>query len=552
MGFDNWIQLQGLAIPNLVSTQVEQNPAVQSTTDQAVPLISSSSFGEIRKLFNHSSHYLLGLMGKVGLGFISLPIFTRVFSVADYGLIDFGTKILLLLTALSKMGLQNSALRWFDEKHFSSCREDASRYYSTMFFGALFTSVLVALVFLGFCESVLKHRIQSYMLTIMVFVAGMTVIRAIQSMLWSFMRIEERTKAYNISMVAGKMAMIGAICLLLPWLGRAAKSYFSGALAAEISLALVLTAILVRRGVLSLLHFDWRLLGAGILFGGPLIFYEISTIVLDAGDRVLVTHYLGVNPLGIYSVAYGLSAQVNDLLIFPLNLALFPIYMRLWTTRGQQATADFLSTCLEIFILVAAGVCAIVAVSVRDGVVLLASSKYAGARPLIPVIVIGLLIYTMHVFLCAGLLIHKKTGTMAVVLFCSAAVNVALNCYLLPSTGLMGAAFATLVSYAFCVALLGWASNRYLSLRIRWGSICKCTIAAALIALAVSRIELKPLVLNLAARSLVAGVLYCGVLYVLEPRIHAFVRGVMWRRMRPPCESTWTYPIPTADTGKSS
>ena len=520
--------------------------------DQAAPRMTSCSSSEIRKLFHHSSHYFAGLMGKVGLGFISLPIFTRVFSVADYGLIDFATKILLLLTALSKMGLQNSALRWFDGKQFASCRKEASRYYSTMFFGALFTSMLVALAFLGFCESVLRHRIPSYMLTIMVFVAGMTVVRAIQSMLWSFMRIEERTKAYNISMVVGKMTMIAAICLSLPWLGRAAKTYFSGALAAEIGLALVLTAILVRRGVLSLLRFDWRLLGAGLLFGGPLIFYEISTIVLDAGDRVLVTHYLGVIPLGIYSVAYGLSAQMNDLLIFPLNLALFPIYMQLWTTKGQQATADFLSTCLDIFILAAAGVCAIVAVTVRDGVVLLASSKYAGAQTLIPVIVIGLLIYTMHVFLCAGLLIHKKTGTMAVLLFCSAAVNIALNCILLPRIGLMGAAIATLVSYAFCIAILGWASNRYLSLRIRWGSTCKYAITAALIALAVSRIELKPLFLNLVVRSFVAGVLYCGVLYVLEPRIHTFVRGVIRRRMGPPSKSTWTYQIPTPDAGKSS
>lgn len=535
-----------------MTAQVEQKPAVQCTMDQAVPLMANSSSGEIRKLFQHSSHYFAGLMGKVGLGFIAFPIFTRVFSVADYGLIDFGTKILLLLTAISKMGLQNSALRWFDGKQFACCREDASRYYSTMFFGALFTSVLVALAFLGFCESALRHRIQGYMLTIMVFVAGMTVVRAIQSMLWSFMRIEERTKAYNISMVVGKMAMIVAICLLLPWFGRTSKTYFSGALAAEIGLALVLTAILVRRGVLSLLQFDRQLLGAGLLFGGPLILYEISTIVLDAGDRVLVTHYLGVIPLGIYSVAYGLSAQMNDLLIFPLNLALFPIYMRLWTTSGQKATADFLSTCLDTYILAAAGVCAIVAVTVRDGVIVLASSKYAGAQSLIPVIVIGLLIYTMHVFLCAGLLIHKKTGTMAVLLFCSAAVNLALNCILLPRMGLMGAAVATLVSYAFCIAILGWASNRYLSLRFRLSSICKCTISAALIALTVSRIELKPLLLNLAVRSFAAGVLYCGILYVLEPRMHAFVRGVMRRRMRPPSENTWTYQIPTPDTGKSS
>jgi O-antigen/teichoic acid export membrane protein len=520
--------------------------------EQRVPSPGNSVSSEIKKLFQHSSHYFAGLMGKVGLGFISLPIFTRVFSVSDYGIIDFAGKMLLLLTALSKMGLQNSALRLFDGKAFASRHEDASRYYSTMFFGALFTSLLVGLMFLGVCESVLKPRLPSYVLTIVGFVAAMTVVRAIQSMLWSFMRIEERTKAYNISMVVSKMAMIATICLLLPWIGRAAKTYFSGAMIAELALALVLTTILARRGALNVFQFDFRLFSAGLLFGAPLIFYEISTIVLDAGDRVLVAHYLGATPLGIYSVAYGLSAQMNDLLIVPLNLALFPIYMRLWTSKGQQATADFLGTCLDMFILVAAGVCAVIAVAARDGVILLASSKYAGAEPLIPIIVVGLLIYTTHVFLCAGLLIHKKTGTMAALLFCSAGVNIGLNCILLPRMGLIGAAIATLVSYAFCILLLAWASNRYLSLPIRFGSICKCTLSAILVAFAAAQIELKPLLLNLSVRSIIAAALYCGMLYVLEPRIRVFIRRKVEHRTAFQRENTWKCQISAPDTGRSS
>jgi len=536
-----------------VTTQTEPMEVIHATMEQTAPSPGDSVSDEIKKLFRHSSHYFTGLMGKVGLGFISLPIFTRVFSVSDYGLIDFAGKMLLLLTALSKMGLQNSALRLFDEKQFAFRRQDASRYYSTMFFGALFTSVFFALMFLGICESVLRPHLPSYMLTIVGFVAAMTVVRAIQSMLWSFMRIEERTKAYNISMVVGKMAMIATICLLLYWIGRAAKTYFSGAIIAELAMALVLTVILARRGVLNVFQFDLRLFGGGLLFGAPLIFYEISTIVLDAGDRVLVTHYLGATPLGIYSVAYGLSAQMNDLLVFPLNLALFPIYVRLWASKGQQATADFLSACLDVFILVAAGVCAVIAVTARDGVILLASSKYAGAEPLIPIIVIGLLIYTTHVFLCAGLLIHKKTGTMAALLFCSAAVNIGLNCVLLPRIGLMGAAIATLVSYALCIALLAWASNRYLSLRIRFGSICKCALTALFVAVAVAKIELKPLLLNLSVRSVAAITLYCGMLYVLEPRIRTFIGRTVQQRAAAHSKNMWKKcQIPVPDPGRSS
>src|SRR4051812_8980099 len=98
-------------------------------------LVSNSVSREMKKLVQHSSHYLAGLFGGLAIGFISFPIFTRIFSVADYGLIDFIQKILLVPTALSKAGVQNSVLRFYDEKTFQSDHQAAQRYYSTMFFG---------------------------------------------------------------------------------------------------------------------------------------------------------------------------------------------------------------------------------------------------------------------------------------------------------------------------------------------------------------------------------------------------------------------------------
>lgn len=76
----------------------------------AIPSVTVTD--ELRKLLRHSSHYLTGIVISLALGFISFPIFTRVFSVSDYGTIDLVAKVLPLLTALSKMGLQQSALRF--------------------------------------------------------------------------------------------------------------------------------------------------------------------------------------------------------------------------------------------------------------------------------------------------------------------------------------------------------------------------------------------------------------------------------------------------------
>ena len=482
---------------------------------------------ETTKLLHHSSHYLAGLVAKLALGFISLPIFTRVFSVADYGLIDLAQKILLFFTAVSKMGLQNSALRFFDGKAFASQSHSKGRYYSTMFVGSLSTAAVVAIFILAASRYFLKSIIDTPLSALMNFVCLLLVLRAIESMFWSFMRAEERTKAYNFSSVALKASTILTVCLLLPWTGRTPRTFFLGTTAVELAFVAIMSFLLFRRGTLNPARFDPALFKTALVFGGPLVVYEAASSFLDSGDRLLVRHFLGPEALGLYSVAYGLSAQGNELLILPLNLAVFPIYMRLWKSKGREATAAFLSTCLDLYLAAAAGVWAIAAVTSKDALVLLASTKYASAAHLIPLVAAGLLIYTTHVFLCAGLLIYKRTGTMACLLLFSSALNIGLNWLLLPRMGLMAAAIATLVGYVLCILLLGLASVRMLPVDIRFRALGRYLLAAGIVSYAVSRIELTSPARNVAAKSALVAVSYCVLLYMMDPRVRsASARGL--------------------------
>jgi O-antigen/teichoic acid export membrane protein len=488
--------------------------------------------GELKKLLRHCSHYLAGIVGTLALGFVSFPIFTRVFSVADYGAIDLIQKILLLLVATSKMGIQNSALRFYDGRAFALDPEAGRRYYSTMYFGMVLTSGGVAILFLAGIGLAPASLVGRPLALVLCLVATLVLLRGMESMLWSFLRIEERTKAYNAMSVALKAAMIGAICILLPLTGRSPFTFFSGTAAVELVLVAALSLWLFRRGLLNPFRFDRPLFRAALVFGAPLIVYEAASIVLDAGDRVLVGHYLGADALGRYSVAYGLSSYVNNLLISPLNLALMPIYMRLWTSEGRERTREFLSTGLDVFLMVAVGVFAVATVASHDAVILLASSKYRGTGSLMPMIVAGLLIYTTQVFLSAGLLIQKKTGVMAKILLYSAVLNIAMNCVLLPRMGLQAAALATLVSYAFCILLLGRASFKILPLRLSLVALAKYGVAAAAAWGGASEIEMGGVFWNFACKSAVASLLYTGVLYALDARVRAFAAMLAsgWRK----------------------
>jgi len=384
------------------------------------------------------------------------------------------------------------------------------------------TAGSVALLFLAGIGLAPHTWVDRPLAMLLYLMAALIFLKAMESILWSFLRIEERTRVFNLLSVTSKSATIAAVCILLPLVGRSPRTFFSGMTIAEVALVGGLSVWLVRRKVLDLGRFDGALFRTAVAFGMPLILYEIASIALITGDRVLVRHYLGATALGYYSVAYGLSNYVNDLLIAPLNLALLPIYLRLWAAEGREKTTQFLNLGLDLFVMAAVGVFVAAAATSRDAVVLLASAKYRGAGSLMPMLVAGLLIYTTHIFLSAGLLIQKNTREMAKLLVYSAVVNIGLNCALLPRMGLIAAPLATMVSNTFCVLLLGRASFKFLPLRIPLRTLGGYALAGLVAWAAAWSIDAGSVFLNVALKGATAVLVYLAMLYVLDSRVRRF------------------------------
>ena len=484
---------------------------------------------ETRRLLYHSSHYLAGFTGNIIIGLVSFPIFTRVFSAAEYGTIDLAQRVLLIVTIACKAGFQNGALRFYDATQFENNKQAARSYYSTMLFGMLFTSSLVVLVVIVVCEQIPGLLPHGTVQTLLYFVCGIALLRAAGSILWAFLRIEERTKAFNLTSVATKAGTVIAICTLLLFMERSAKAYFAGTAAVELLLVLGLIGGLLWRGMLSIHDFDRKLFRAGLLFGVPLVLYEFAFAVLGSADRFMVRHYLGADALGFYSVAHGLARNVNELLVAPLGLAILPIYMRLWKSDGPEKTADFLNVALNLFIAAAVGVLAIVTASAKPLVIILASDRYAGTERLVPIILAALLVYASHVFVAAGLLIQKKTLQMAGVLAIAAVLNVILNVLLLPRIGLLGGALATLLSCTACIVALGAASKRFLRLRLQSRLVTNYLFAGALAWLTSLLITTSTPAVTLISRSCLSAAIYIGTLYLIDPQIRSGLQSVARR-----------------------
>lgn len=472
---------------------------------------------EIRTLYRHAFHYLGGRVCLMLLGFVSFPVFTRVFSVSQYGAMSLVLKIVLLLTVIGKFGLQNSVQRSYAEEGASPDPEVRRRYYSTLFFGAGSMGLLVAALFAVSVFVLPASMVDSGLRPLFLIGSALIFLRAVQPTLIGFLRAEGKTRTYNAIEIAVKAATIALACgLLLSW-KKSLTVFFGSTLAVETMGVLALILYLYERGVLRGGSVDWAYFKSAALFAFPLIGYELASVVLDSGDRLLVQHYLGSEPLGYYSAAYNISTYAEEALMVPINLALFPIYMKLWVKRGKYDTQAFLSRSLNNFLALAVAVVCVVFLTSRDVIVVLASKKFQEAHALLPILVIGLLIYAIHIFLNAALLIHKKTAIMTGLVAGACAANFLLNIVLIPRMALQGAAIATLLSYLLLVLMMGRVSFRLMPLNISYVGFAGNLLAAVIAFVVIRPLDFHHAVLNVAVKGLLAMVLYAMLIGLLNP-----------------------------------
>lgn len=484
---------------------------------------------ELKTLFRHASHYLGGRVCLMLLGFASFPVFTRVFSVSDYGTMSLVLKVLLLLTVLGKFGLQNSVQRLYAETGTSADPQLSRRYYSTLFFGALATGAVMTLLFVLAMSFVPASLIEARLKRLFLFVAVLIAVRSLQPTLIGFLRAEGKTKAYNGIEIAIKAATVLLACTLLLFWKRTLTVFFGSTIAVETAGMMALAWYLGRRNLIDFKAVDWHYFRNAAVFAFPLIVYELASVVLDSGDRLLVQHYMGSQALGFYSAAYNVSTYVEEALMAPINLALFPIYMKLWVEKGKLETQAFLSRSLNGFLALAVGVACVVLLISRDVIVILASGKYQDASRLLPVLVVGLLIYTVHIFLNAALLIYKKSAIMTRLVVYACAGNALLNIVLIPRVGLQGAAIATLVSYLMMVVFMGVVSFRLLPLQISYGGFA-CNLAAAAATFAgIQFLQLSHAWMNVAIKGSLALLVYGVLVCVMNP----VVRRAVLKWLRP-------------------
>ncbi|MEK7729666.1 MAG: oligosaccharide flippase family protein, partial [candidate division KSB1 bacterium] len=308
----------------------------------------------LRGFLRQSSHYSIGQVLILFASLISFPILTRVFSVAEYGTMSLISNTVLIVTAIAKAGLQNSIVRFHDEYSRGEHKHLHAGYLSSLLLGGLSLAMIVSALW-AMGTMLVDNFIDEHTMTfaLLLVSSGMVFFRSAESLLLGFLRAEQETLALNSYRVFVRYLLLGTMLAFLFLVSKSLMSFYVSQL---VAMALGLGALAVWRFRAyrpRFTHFSREIFQTALHYGFPLIGFELVSMLLNYVDRYCLQYYLGADYVGLYSAAYNLSDYVKDVVVMPLTSAVAPIYMRLWATKGQDATRKFLENALRTYALFA-------------------------------------------------------------------------------------------------------------------------------------------------------------------------------------------------------
>lgn len=376
-----------------------------------------------------------------GVSFLTAPIFTRLLTTEEYGVITIYSSWLDVIGIFAMFGLYNNVYC----RGILEFKEDKRNFtFSLLSLSNVITLAVFALVW-GVNRHLFRFLDVPDILILFMFFSFLL------EPAFEFWKTDQRFD-YKYKLLCFFMVLV---MVFAPTLSIAGIYLFPDhKVEARIIGAQIITLILsagcyvleVRRSDRRPKMKYWKY---AVLYNLPLIPYFLSSYILSSSDRLMIGYFWGEGKAGIYGIAYTMSAVAN-IVWSSINATLVPtIYKR--CDEGRRHT---LSDLIIPIIAGYAGVCVLIMLLSPEIIAFLAPSSYGEGMYIIPVIVGG--VFYMSIFSIFSNIIYyeKKPKYVMGAGVAAAVMNFILNLIFIPTMGYFAAGYTTLASYLLQV---GWS-----------------------------------------------------------------------------------------------
>lgn len=408
-----------------------------------------------------------------GLSLITGPIFTRIMSSSEYGIISTFTtwQMILLIVATLNMssGVFNNGMVEF--------KEDRSRFIFSILLLANTCTLICGAVYLIFYQwlTPIVNLPDSLMIIMMIYFFTFPA----YSYWLGRMRFEYRYRSVLIlTIVVSLCSTIGAIVLVLlanDSEKSVAKIFATESVMIVVGIIFYVYTIIKAKGKVNFRYWKYAL-----AINLPLVPHYLSMHVLSGSDKIMITNMVNTSATAIYNVSYTVAAL---LLVFwdAVDAAYAPWIYQKMEAKDYKALQKRAQTMMVLFAIFAL----LITLFAPEIIRILGPEEYYEGVYIIPSVVSGVFFTAVFTFYMRVELYLKKSTTIMIGTVIAAGLNLLLNWIFIPMFGYWAAGYTTLVCYmllAFFHAMnlkrLGYG-NVYNNKIIAVLSVALCTIIIA-------------------------------------------------------------------------
>jgi O-antigen/teichoic acid export membrane protein len=410
-------------------------------------------FERFLTLGRQSVVYGLGGAALQVVGLVTLPIFTRVFSTGQFGVLETTIAAFSALLTLADLGLMSAAQRsYYDyDDHQEPQRRSA---LSTGLTSMLLLAVVVGTVTVIFAGPISTWQFKTARYADLVRIVAISVpVSVFATFFREVMRLKLRPWAYTLSAIIGSIgsAAFGITAVLA--FNAGLKGVLFGMLAGN-ALAAAFGFLVVRRDVIG--QFSRPELRRMMAYGLPLVPASVALWGVSVLDRVLLTKIAGTAESGQYAVAN----RFSSLLMFAVTafaLAFGPFQLTLWRDDPEleKQVRGRVLTYLTVGLVGLGVVLSLFSREVAD----IVAPKEGRAYEAVGLLAMSVAVFGVSSVALFGITITRRTGYIAIYTVLAVVLNAVLNLVLIPPIGMVGSALATLAAYALLAALYYWRAQ---------------------------------------------------------------------------------------------
>lgn len=415
----------------------------------------------LRQLFKDTVLYTVVSFLTKGIGFLLLPIYTRILSPLEYGQFDLIVSIGAVLMVIFGGEFHQSVMRFFNDSGLS--KRERKGVLGTAMLGLLFGYILllsvVGVLYLLFLNSRLPSSLQSIFTTYSI---GWLVLYYFAISAFNLALVSLR--ALLLSRVVALLSLVSALSTasLGVYFVTVLKLGFMGLVLAQLCTTSFLSAfifIYLKQEITFQIQFAH--IGRMLRYSLPLIPSSLAVVLSVNLDRVMLGYLETIETVAIYGVGARL-ASIVVLMSTGLQMSLSPL---IYKHKKDPNTPQKIAKLLQYFSLLSFLMIFLFAVF---GVTLsefIAGEHYSLSGSVFPILAAASLFNMVFLFF-PGLQIAEKTGALAKINLVGVGVNFLLNFVLIVLLGVLGAALATLLTAIYIAVRVVRKSQIYFPIPI--------------------------------------------------------------------------------------